>query len=104
MERVHAVNYKLIQFERGFISKEGIKDREWYKHLGVAPGKWLGELENARCVIPNLLMGLFLTGYGATTLPGITEAITMDRDADAAGREAERLRLCIDNLTQRLLS
>ena len=42
-KRVGRSNKKLIAFERGFISKEGIKDREWYKHLGVAPGKWLGE-------------------------------------------------------------
>ena len=41
--RVVSVNRKLIGFERGFISEEGIKDREWYRHLGVAPGKWLGE-------------------------------------------------------------
>lgn len=41
-KRVRAVNQKLVAFERGFISEDGIKDREWYKHLGVAPGKWLG--------------------------------------------------------------
>ncbi|KAF8138385.1 hypothetical protein EV363DRAFT_1427308 [Boletus edulis] len=80
IKRVQAVNQKLIAFERGFISSEGIKDRAWYKHLGVAPGKWLG--------------------YGATTLPGITEAITMDGDALAASREAERLKIHIDNLTE----
>lgn len=42
-KRVRKVNQKLVTFERGFISEEGIKDREWYRHLGVAPGKWLGE-------------------------------------------------------------
>jgi N-acetylated-alpha-linked acidic dipeptidase len=42
-KRVRRVNQKLIDFERGFISQEGIKDRTWYRHLGVAPGKWLGE-------------------------------------------------------------
>lgn len=42
-KRIRKANKKIIGFERGFISKEGIKDREWYKHLGVAPGKWLGE-------------------------------------------------------------
>ncbi len=25
-----------------FLSEQGIKDREWYKHKGTAPGKWLG--------------------------------------------------------------
>lgn len=57
MKRVQVANHKLIAFERGFISKEGIKDREWYKHLGVAPGKWLGEHKsNVYCVVPGLLM------------------------------------------------
>ncbi|KAI0750987.1 Zn-dependent exopeptidase [Daedaleopsis nitida] len=41
-KRVQRANAKLVAFERGFISEEGIKDREWYKHLAVAPGKWLG--------------------------------------------------------------
>lgn len=43
IKRVRSVNEKLVAFEKGFISEEGIKDREWYKHLGVAPGKWLGK-------------------------------------------------------------
>lgn len=38
VERVRAVNQKLVAYERGFISEDGIKDREWYKHLAVAPG------------------------------------------------------------------
>lgn len=42
-ERVRKVNKKLAGFERGFIHPDGIKDREWYRHLGVAPGKWLGQ-------------------------------------------------------------
>lgn len=42
-KRVQKANQKLIAFERGFISKGGIKDRTWYKHLGVAPGLWLGK-------------------------------------------------------------
>lgn len=43
-KRLGRSNKGLITFERGFISEGGIKDREWYKHLGVAPGKWLGLL------------------------------------------------------------
>jgi N-acetylated-alpha-linked acidic dipeptidase len=39
---VRKINQKLASFERGFIHEDGIKDREWYRHLGVAPGKWLG--------------------------------------------------------------
>ena len=45
-----------------------------------------------------------LLGYGATTLPGITEAIAIDRDAAAAGREVERLKVHVDNLTIRISS
>ena len=43
-KRVQAANGKLVAFERGFIHEDGIKDREWYRNLDVAPGKWLGEL------------------------------------------------------------
>lgn len=44
VKEVQAVNKKLSAFERGFISEGGIPDREWYRHLGVAPGKWLVSL------------------------------------------------------------
>ena len=43
-KRVQEANARLVAFEKGFIHEDGIKDREWYRHLGVAPGKWLGEL------------------------------------------------------------
>ena len=42
VKAVRKINQKLASFERGFIHEDGIKDREWYRHLGVAPGKWLG--------------------------------------------------------------
>ncbi|TFK28865.1 Zn-dependent exopeptidase [Coprinopsis marcescibilis] len=77
--KIQKINRKLIAFERGFISKDGIKDREWYKHLGVAPGKWLG--------------------YGATTFPALTEAITLERNETLAKLEASRLRELLDGLT-----
>ncbi|KZT74407.1 Zn-dependent exopeptidase [Daedalea quercina L-15889] len=76
--RVRAVNKKLTGFERGFIHPDGIKDREWYRHLGVAPGKWLG--------------------YGATTLPALTEAITFENNATLAKYEADRLKALIDQI------
>lgn len=41
-KRVQRANAKLVAFERGFIHEEGIEGREWYRHLGVAPGRWLG--------------------------------------------------------------
>ncbi|KAF5333503.1 hypothetical protein D9611_002581 [Ephemerocybe angulata] len=80
VQRIQAVNKKLIGFERGFISKDGVKDREWFKHLGVAPGKWLG--------------------YGATTFPGLTEAITFDRNATLVEHECERLEGLLNRLTE----
>ena len=43
LKAVRKINQKLVSFERGFIHEDGIKDREWYRHLGVAPGKWLGK-------------------------------------------------------------
>ena len=45
-KRVQKANSKLVAFEKGFISEDGIKDREWYRHLGVAPGKWLGKFSS----------------------------------------------------------
>lgn len=47
-KRIVAANRKLIMFERGFISEGGIRDREWYRHLGVSPGKWLGKLDGVQ--------------------------------------------------------
>ncbi|KAH7344942.1 Zn-dependent exopeptidase [Rhizoctonia solani] len=82
VKEVQAVNKKLSTFEQGFLSEEGIKDREWYRHLGVAPGKWLG--------------------YGATTLPALTEAITIDKNATLAAYEAERLTHLLEKLAKNL--
>ncbi|KAL0562750.1 Vacuolar protein sorting-associated protein 70, partial [Marasmius crinis-equi] len=36
-KRLVRANRKIITFERGFLEEGGIKDREWYRHLGVAP-------------------------------------------------------------------
>ncbi|ESK92204.1 glutamate carboxypeptidase [Moniliophthora roreri MCA 2997] len=80
VKRLRAINHQLIAFERGFISEAGIPGREWYRHLGVAPGKWLG--------------------YGATTLPALTEAITFDKNATLAQHEVERLRAVVDGLAE----
>ncbi|KAJ8072027.1 Vacuolar protein sorting-associated protein 70 [Marasmius tenuissimus] len=80
LKRVVKANRKVIAFERGFLDEDGIKDREWYRHLGVAPGKWLG--------------------YGATTLPALTEAIVYDKNATAAKNEALRLMVMFLNLAE----
>ncbi|TFL05937.1 hypothetical protein BDV98DRAFT_648051 [Pterulicium gracile] len=77
-KRLGTANKKIAAFEQGFISEEGIKGREWYRHLGVAPGKWLG--------------------YGATTFPAITEALTIDKNATLAQQEADRLTKLIHEL------
>jgi len=82
LRRVQDVNKKLSTFEQGFISEEGIKDREWYKHLGVAPGKWLG--------------------YGATTFPALTEAIEIEKNGTLAEFEAARLQQLITRLSTTL--
>lgn len=82
VKRVRKANAKLVAFEHGFISKEGIKDREWYKHLGVAPGKWLG--------------------YGATTLPALTESFTIEHNATLAKHEVKRLKKLIDKLADKI--
>ncbi|KIL00497.1 hypothetical protein PAXRUDRAFT_821584 [Paxillus rubicundulus Ve08.2h10] len=78
--RVKQVNQKLTQFERGFISEGGVKDREWYRHLGVAPGKYLG--------------------YGATTLPGLTEAVLYEDDPKLAEYEVTRLTKLLKKLAK----
>ncbi|KAI0747310.1 Zn-dependent exopeptidase [Irpex lacteus] len=82
VKRIRAVNAKLVAYERGFISEEGIKDREWYKHLVVAPGKWLG--------------------YGATTLPALTESFTIEKNATLAKYEVKRLETLFNALAKEI--
>jgi N-acetylated-alpha-linked acidic dipeptidase len=94
-KRVVAANRKLIAFERGFISEEGIKDREWYRHLGVAPGKWLGKLMT---IGAGNVSDPHTTGYGATTFPALTEAITYDRNVTLIRHEVSRLETLITRL------
>ncbi|KAH9850769.1 Zn-dependent exopeptidase [Lenzites betulinus] len=81
---VRRVNEKLVRFERGFISEEGLEGRGWHKHLGVAPGKWLG--------------------YGATTFPAVTEALTLEKNGTLAEKESQRLAALLDKLSATLLS
>ncbi|GLB33889.1 putative vacuolar protein sorting-associated protein 70 [Lyophyllum shimeji] len=81
-KRVVKANRKIIAFERGFISEDGIKDREWYKHLGVAPGKWLG--------------------YGATTFPALTEALVFDQNTTLAQYEVDRLAQLLKKLAHEI--
>ncbi|CAE6386040.1 unnamed protein product [Rhizoctonia solani] len=73
VKEVQAVNKKLSTFEQGFLSAEGIKD---------PPGKWLG--------------------YGATTFPALTEAITIEKNSTLAAYEAERLTYLLAKLADHL--
>ncbi|KAI0638348.1 Zn-dependent exopeptidase [Trametes polyzona] len=82
VQRVRAANQKLKAFERGFIHEDGIKDREWYRNLDVAPGKWLG--------------------YGATTFPALTEAFTIEKNATIAQYEAKRLQKLIEKIAHEI--
>lgn len=82
VRNVTSINKRLSSFERGFISEDGIPGREWYRHLIVAPGKW--------------------KGYGATTFPALTEAITLDRNGSQAAVEVERLTLMLHKLAENL--
>ena len=43
-----------------------------------------------------------VTGYGATTLPAVTESITLDGDVNAAELEAERVATLVDKLSEKL--
>lgn len=81
MRAVRRVNRALQRFERGFLDARGLPERTWYRHLGVAPGRWLG--------------------YGATTFPGVTESYTYDHGRHAA-YELERLTRALRHLAHDL--
>jgi len=59
------VNDRLVQAERALLAVEGLKNRQWYKHLLYAPG--------------------FYTGYGVKTMPGVREAIEQGKWSDVNG-------------------
>ncbi|KAG8697965.1 hypothetical protein FRC08_006209 [Ceratobasidium sp. 394] len=79
---IKSINKILSTFEQGFLAEDGIPGREWYRHLGVAPGRWLG--------------------YGATTFPALNEAIALDKNSTLAAHEAQRLTQLLENLAERL--
>jgi N-acetylated-alpha-linked acidic dipeptidase len=45
-------------------------------------------------------MFFFLSRYGATTLPGLTEAITIEKNVTLAAHEADRLTTLITKLAK----
>ncbi|OXM82196.1 membrane protein [Cryptococcus neoformans Bt63] len=84
LKEIRIINKKLQNFESGFLSQDGLKDREWYKHKGTAPGLWLG--------------------YGATTFPALTEAITIDHSSKLAQKEADDLAEMINKIAEYLVA
>jgi len=74
LTQIRAVNRALRAFESGFISEEGIKDREWYKHKGTSPGKWLG--------------------YGATTVSILLHKLCADASFPPSQRRSRSKRTC----------
>jgi N-acetylated-alpha-linked acidic dipeptidase len=64
-----ALNAKLILSERQFLSKEGLKNRPWYRHMLYAPGLY--------------------TGYAVKTMPGVRENIEQYHYADAETEAAK---------------
>lgn len=80
--KVRSINKRLQHFESGFIDEEGLDGREWYRSLVVSPGRYLG--------------------YGATTFPGVTEALVLDEDVERAGYEVKRLVKALDRVARGL--
>ncbi|GAA5908411.1 hypothetical protein JCM5296_005925 [Sporobolomyces johnsonii] len=81
LEQIRQVNRKRKGFEGCLLvpkGEVGLKGREWYQSLAVAPGR--------------------LLGYGATTLPGLTEALTLDHDVEQAQHEVKRLERALEGL------
>ncbi|ELU41729.1 vacuolar protein sorting-associated protein 70 [Rhizoctonia solani AG-1 IA] len=86
VKEVQVVNKKLSTFEQGFLSGEGIKDRECQR-LRAEVGPYTKRS---------------MQGYGATTLPALTEAITIEKNATLVAREAERLTHLLEKLAKSL--
>lgn len=43
-----------------------------------------------------------MIGYGATTLPALTESITIENNVTAAKYEVERLKVLIDGIAEKI--
>jgi len=67
LKEMRMINQKLIKYESHFIDDKGLAGREWYRHLVVAPGRWLGEFPIlVRCglSIQTLLLSLTYSMIG----------------------------------------
>ena len=65
-----------MKSERVLLSPEGLPRRPWFRHLVYAPGVY--------------------AGYGASTLPGVREAILQKRYPEAEGEIARAARVLLD--------
>jgi len=74
-----ALNQTLARAERALSDSVGLPRRGWYRHLLYAPG--------------------FYTGYGVKTMPGVREAVDLER-LDEARAEAGRLAAALDRYAQ----
>jgi N-acetylated-alpha-linked acidic dipeptidase len=73
------VDAMLVRSERVLLSPDGLPRRPWYKHLVYAPGVY--------------------AGYGASTLPGVREAIQQKRYPEAEGEVVRVARVLQDEAT-----
>lgn len=64
-----AASRAIYQLERALQIPTGLPGRPWYKHALTAPGQY--------------------TGYGAKTLPGVREALELDKPAEAVAQSRE---------------
>lgn len=53
--KARRINTQYKLFDRAFLYNKGLDERNWFKHIVFAPGKW--------------------TGYSGDTLPGLSETI-----------------------------
>ncbi|MFN0206335.1 MAG: M28 family metallopeptidase [Planctomycetota bacterium] len=80
---IDTVNSRLLKFERELIHKEGLRGRPFFKHLYSAPGVH--------------------TGYAASILPGLREAMTETPGDDRRIlAECQRLTECLTNAADTL--
>ncbi|KAL0095963.1 hypothetical protein J3Q64DRAFT_1811979 [Phycomyces blakesleeanus] len=80
-KQIAIANKRLTNFERGFIDPEGIKGREWFKHVIYAPGLW--------------------TGYSSQVFPAIADGLDAKNISQARHAE-ERAAIAIQQAAEYL--
>lgn len=81
-EALSEVSRELFLTERELTSEEGLRGREWFRHLIYAPG--------------------YYTGYGVKTMAGVREAVEDVPSAEVARREAARVAEALDAYAARV--